>query len=379
MTKPNKRAPNGEASIVVRSGYLRLRIPASVHPSGTQKEIALNMADTHVGRTIAAQILAKVQLDTYNGELDPTLDKYKRKEIAKQPTVYDVWCQYVTYKEPTIKQTTLHYYREIVGDKLRDCPQSIVDALEVRTWLLKNTSKFYAARILKHLCSAVEWGIEYKGIDLAKNPYSYMAKEIAPKSHPPGADALTLEEKEAVLNAFLTAHHFDHYYPFVYFLFITGCRPSEAIGLRWGDLCDDGDGYLSINFSGAIVQIKSKPVRTEKSKTNRVRKFPVNTELQDLIEAVWKDHYTADQLIFPSRESPNKPINYINFCQRGWNEIVDPILGRHVTPYSCRDTFITEQIAANIPISVVAAWVDNSPLMISTRYFDVSTVDFMPQ
>jgi integrase len=378
MTK-TKRAPKGEASIVVRSGRLRLRIPAAVCQNGKQQEIALNMADTLAGRTVAAQILANVQLDIYHGELDPTLDKYKRKEITKQHTVYDLWCQYVAYKQPTIKQTTLHYYEEIIGDKLRDCPQSIVKGLEVRNWLLKHTSPFYAARILRHLCSAVEWGIRHQEIDLAKNPYRYMSQEIAPKSQPPGADAFTIEEKEAVLNAFLTSHHYDHYYPFIYFLFLTGCRPSEAIGLRWGDLHDDGDGYLSINFSGAIVQIKSKPIRMEKSKTNRIRKFPVNTELQDLLEAVWKDGYKPDRLIFPSRESGDKPINYINFCHRGWNRIVDPILGRHATPYSCRDTFITEQIAANIPVSVIASWVDNSPHMISTRYFDVSAVDFMPQ
>jgi integrase len=378
MTKI-KRAPKGECSIVVRSGRLRLRIPASVYPNGKQQEIALNMADTLAGRTVAAQILANVQLDIYNGELDPTLAKYKRKEIAKHQTVYDLWCQYVAYKQPTIKVTTLHYYFEIIGDKLRDCPQSIVKALDVRTWLLENTSQFYAARIIKHLCSAVEWGIRHQKIDLVRNPYAYMSQEIARKSQPPEADAFTLEEKEAVLNAFLTSNHYDYYYPFVYFLFLTGCRPSEAIGLRWGDLSDDGDGYLSINFSGAIVQINSRPVRVEKSKTNRVRKFPVNTELQDLIEAVWKDGYKPDRLIFPSRESGDKPINYINFCHRAWNKIADPVLGRHATPYSCRDTFITEQIAANIPLSVIASWVDNSPHMISTRYFDVSAVDFMPQ
>lgn len=374
-----KRAPRGEASIVVRSGYLRLRIPKDVHPSGKQHEIALNMADTPAGRTVAAQSLAQIQLDIYKGEIDPTFEKYKKKEIPKHPTVYELWCQYIEYKKPIIKQTTLHYYEEIIGDKLRECPQSIVKALEVRTWLLENTSHFYASRIIKHLCSAVEWGIRYQGIDLPRNPYAYMGQEIAPRYRSLGADAFTMQEKEAVLNAFLTSDEYDHYYPFVYFLFLTGCRPSEAIGLRWSDLGDKGDGSLSIIFSGSIVQIKSKPIRMEASKTNRIREFPVNTELQDLIEAVWQEGYKPDRLIFPSRESEEKPINYINFCHRGWNKIVDPILGRHATPYSCRDTFITEQIALNVPISVIAKWVDNSPRMIDSRYFDVSAVNFIPQ
>jgi integrase len=374
MTKP--KTPKGECSIVVRSGRLRLRIPRSFNSDGKQREIALNMADSESGRTVAAQILANVQLDIYNGALDPTLDKYKRKEIVKQVTVYALWCQYVKYKQSTIKLSTLHYYQEIIGNKLRDCPQSILKGLDVRDWLLRNTTQSTAARVLKHLNWAVTWGIRHGEIDLIKNPYIGMGKEITPRTQPPGADAFKVDVKEAILNAFLTSHHYDHYYPFVYFLFLTGCRPSEAIGLRWGEISDD---FSCVHFCGSIVQIKSKSVRMEKSKTNRIRSFPINTELRDLLEAIHKPGSSFDRLVFPSRESIDKPIAYINFCHRAWSKIVTSIVGRKTTPYSCRDTFITEQIAANVPLSIVAKWVDNSPQMISSRYFDVSAVKFLPQ
>ncbi len=373
-----KRSPEGECSIVTRSNRLRLRVPKSIHPSGKQKEIALNMADSEAGRTVAARILADVQLDIYNGKLDPTLDKYQRKQIAKAMSIYDLWCAYLEYKQPTIKASTLYYY-QAVGKKLQECPRSIDKAIGVRDWLIETISPNYAAKILTHLNSAVDWGMRHDLISLDKNPYSYMGQEISSKSEPPGADAFTYEEKEAILNAFLTSHRYDYYYPFVYFLFLTGCRPSEAIGLRWGDLGDDGDGSSFINFSGSIVQIGGKAVRMEKSKTNRIRSFPVNTELRDLLEAVWKSDCKPDRLVFPSRESVDKPMSYVNFCHRAWGNIVPQTIGRHTTPYSCRDTFITEQIAANIPVSVIAKWVDNSPHMIGTRYFDVSAVNFMPQ
>jgi integrase len=374
MTK-NKRTPNGECSIVSRSNRLRLRIPSSVYPTGVKQELALNMADSEAGRTVAARILADVQLDIYNGELDPTLEKYKRKQIVKQETIYGLWCKYVDYKQPTIKLSTLSYYQEI-GKTLSRVPQSIVQALVVRDWLLRNVSPAYTARILKHLSSAVDWGIRHEEIDLVRNPYILMGKEIKGKNQAPGADAFTSGEKEEILNAFLTSHYYDHYYPFVYFLFLTGCRPSEAIGLRWGDISDD---FSSIHFTGSIVQIKSKSVRMSGSKTNRVRSFPINSELRDLLQAVHRTEYLLDRLVFPSVGSVEKPIAYINFCQRAWYKIVTPIINRHTTPYSCRDTFITEQIAANVPISVVAKWCDNSPQMIGTRYFDVSAINFVPQ
>lgn len=374
MTK-KKRTPNGECSIVSRSGRLRLRIPKSVYPTGIQQEIALNMADSEAGRTVAAQILADVQLDIYNGELDPTLAKYQRKQIVKQVTVHGLWCKYVEYKQPTIKLSTLNYYQEI-GKKLKKVPQSIVNALEVRDWLLRNISPAYTARILKHLSSALDWGIRHEEINLIKNPYNWMGQEIKRTNQPPEADAFTIDEKEAILNGFLTSHYYDHYYPLVYFLFLTGCRPSEAIGLRWGDISDD---FSAIFFTGSIVEIKGKSVRMSGSKTNRVRNFPINSELRDLLEAVHRTEYLLDRLVFPSVGSVEKPIAYINFCQRAWCKTVNPIVNRHTTPYSCRDTFITEQIAANIPISVVAKWCDNSPQMIGTRYFDVSAVSFLPQ
>jgi integrase len=374
--KKRKRAPRGECSIVVRSNRLRLLIPKAVHPEGRQAEIALNMANSEAGRTTAARILADLQLDIYNGKFDPTLIKYQRKPIVRLMTVYELWCEYVNYRRATIKPSTLHYYEEIIGHRLRDCPQSLTKALDIRDWLLKNMSQAYTARILKTLGWAVNWGIEHQRIELQQNPFTLMSKQTKPKSETPPADAFTLDEKETILNAFLTSHHYDHYYPFVYFLFITGCRPSEAIGLRWGDISDD---FKKINFTSSIVQVKSQSVRMDKSKTNRIRSFPINDELNDLLESCLREERDPKRLVFPSRENLHKPIDYINFSKRAWEKTVDPIVGRSTTPYSCRDTFITEQITKGTPVTIVARWVDNSPQMIDKRYFDISAVQFVPK
>jgi integrase len=376
MKKQNKRAPNGEASIVVRSNRLRLLIPKSVHPEGRRAEIALDMANSEAGQTVAAQILADLKLDIYNGKFDESLAKYQRKPMTKVMTIYELWCEYVNYRRATIKLSTLHYYEEIIGHRLRDCPQSITKELDVRRWLLENMSQAYAARVLGSLSWAVTWGMKHKLIEIEQNLYIEMAKQTKPKDTTPPADAFNTEEKEQILNSFLTSHRYDHYYPFVYFLFITGCRPSEAIGLQWVDISDD---LKLINFTGSITQIKSKAVRMEKSKNNRVRSFPINTELRDLLEACGHSTGRPYELVFPSAEDPEIPINYQNFSKSAWEKTVDPIVGRSTTPYSCRDTFITEQIAKGIPVAIVARWVDNSPLIIDKRYFDISAVSFTPK
>lgn len=291
-------------------------------------------------------------------------------------TVYDLWCEYVDYRRGTIKLSTLHYYEEIIGHKLRDCPQSLAKALEVRTWLLRNTTQAYTARVLQSLGWAVNWGIQHQRIDLDRNIYTGIAKQTKPTSQAPPPDAFNSEEKERVLNTFVISQHYDYYFSFVYFLFLTGCRPSEAIGLRWGDI---GKGFKKINFTSSIVQVKSKRIRTEKSKTNRIRTFPVYEELRDLLEACLKGNPDPASLVFPSRENPDSPIIYTNFCKRAWEKTVDPIVERSTTPYSCRDTFITEQIVKNVPVPIIAGWVDNSPDMIYKRYFDISAAQIMPR
>ena len=334
------------------------------------------MADTTAGQTVAAQILADVKLDIYQGNFDPSLAKYRRKPVKKVMAIYDLWCEYVNYRRETIKRSTLHYYEEIIGNRLRDCPQSLWKELEVRAWLLDNMSQDYAARILKCLSWAVTWGLKHKRIDLEENLYIQMAKETRPKTQTPPPDAFSIEEKEGILNSFLTSRRHDHYYPFVYFLFLTGCRPSEAIGLQWGDISTD---FKFVNFTGSIVQIKSETVRMSKSKTNRIRSFPINPELRDLIEACGNSFGDPWKLVFPSQDDPTAPINYRNFSKNAWAKTVDPIVGRNTTPYSCRDTFITEQIALGTPVAIVARWVDNSPQIIDQRYFDISAVSFMPK
>jgi integrase len=291
-------------------------------------------------------------------------------------TAFSLWTQYIEYKKPTIKLSTLDYYERTIGSRIALIPYSIDKGLEVRDWLLKNNTQSFAGRCLNHLSTAVAWGIRHRVIKLDQNPYLGMGREVKPKSSPPGADAFTTDIKEKILDTFLTSHFYDHYYPFVYFLFLTGCRPSEAIGLRWIDIASD---YSAVHFTGSIVRVKWKAVRMIGSKTNRVRSFPVNSELKDLLEACSRGVIDLNQLVFPSIGDPAIPIHYENFYNRAWKSIVTPIVKRNTTPYSCRDTFITDQIAAGFPIAAIAKWVDNSPRMISDRYFDISACSFLPK
>ena len=89
-------------------------------------------------------------------------------------------------------------------------------------------------------------------------------------------EPFTEPEITQILNAFkndsfcpqYSFHKHSHYYPFIYFLFKTGVRNAEAIGLRVG----------SINLVQQVIEIKEVLARTLKSTSsvNRVRKETKN-------------------------------------------------------------------------------------------------------
>lgn len=73
--------------------------------------------------------------------------------------------------------------------------------------------------------------------------------------------------------------HYRHYAPLVEFWFLTGCRPSEAIGLFWGNVAED---CSAITFDGSYQIINGSHVWSEGSKNNKVRTVAVSARLRYL-------------------------------------------------------------------------------------------------
>jgi integrase len=82
------------------------------------------------------------------------------------------------------------------------------------------------------------------------------------------------------------------------FLFFTGCRPSEALGLPWENI-----GQSTILFDRAVVYDDKGLVLKKGLKTQKNRRFPVNAQLQDLIETLTTENVQPDDLVFPSVEN----------------------------------------------------------------------------
>jgi integrase len=359
-------------TIVTNEERLRLRVPGSLLPENKQQFVALGLDDTPANRLTAEAKILEIRSDMLNGEFDTTLDKYRLKGKARAAKIADIgklWIEYLKYKQKSAKESHYDHLARGLGKLIAANPyQEIDDALAFREWLLENTTIGMTKRILTHCNAAVEWGMKNRLVVGSSSPYSGMSGDLPKHAWELEGkpNALTLDEIGKVRAAF--ADHDDinveNYAMFVDFLFLTGCRPSEAIGLR---VCDVAKGS-HITFNGAIVRVQGRAVRTTGSKNNKARKFPINRDLEKLLdEAIW-DTFKPEDLVFTSISG--KTILYSYFCGKIWKSIVTPIIGRDSTPYSCRDSFITHQLAGSMPPSNVCAWCDTSIPVIQKRYLD---------
>lgn len=367
------RTPRGSISVISVKNRLKIGFPRQWF-GGVQVYLALEMADTPDNRLYAQGKARDIQIEYVKGLFDWSLAKYKPQHgqlsQERKITLSDLWGRYCAYKSHKLKPKTMHYWVTTIGRHIDRCPhQDINQALGVRGWLLDVTTPNMTSRTLAALATAVDWGIKHNSIAIAGNPFIGMSADIAVERSEPQPNALSAGEKLQTISTFHSDRYYSHYANLVQFWFMTGCRPSEAIGLEWVQINDD---CTKVRFDRSIVKIDGKVIRNKKSKTNRVRTFPCQDNLTEILVNL-KECRSNNPLVFPS--PTGIPIDYSNFAQRGWSSIVAPILGRHSTPYSCRDTFITEQLAAGKPIAIVAKWVDNSPQIIQSRYLDMAAID----
>lgn len=399
MTDIPKRAQKGTVVVQSNGGRLRLQLPRHLF-GGKQRFVYLNMADTDENRELALAKAKIVESDIKFERFDFTLKKYKPQthlavveSIKSKPELaFSVlFDRYLLFKKPSLKTTTFNYLIRSIQVYIDRCPVTKIseeNALEVREWLLENTTNSMAKRVLTHLNAAIKWGIKFHLIGLKFSPFEGMAQELPKHNYElnPQPNAFSPEEKEKIIKAFeehqgnwngrgWSGVAYSHYAPLVKFWFYTGCRPSEGIGLTWGQVADDCG---KIVFNQAIVTNYGKTIAVQGSKNHRFHKhrtLPCSEKLRLLLLSIRPETPDPKALVFPS---PNgKAVNQNNFRDRAWKKIVKPIVNRDSTPYSCRDTFITEQASKGISLAVIANWCDTSEGEIRKKYLDEKILEHL--
>lgn len=250
-------------------GNQRLRL--RWYHQGRQYCVALGVQDGKLARAFAATIAAQIESDILSGHFDATLLKYK-PHGGKQGTIIsavELWRRYTDWaaKERNLSKGTLGRYKALNGHLERVLGSCKCDAVsEARAHdVVAHLNESCCASTVKQfvwlLRSAWDWAAgKYHVVN--PNPWQRCSDRLKPSPRKI-VKPFTQTELDRALATIRDTPSLSHYYPVVLFLATTGCRPGEAMALRWLHL--NSNAVLiadAVNRQGEIKQTKTEKTRT---------------------------------------------------------------------------------------------------------------------
>lgn len=367
-----KRSPKDTVGIEQKAGKIRLRLPRSV-ASGSQRYISTRLEATPDNLKKAQVRAWEIEEDLRLGKFDSTLVKYQFKPQLTlvqpkqtEPDLGHLWQKYLEYKKPQLALTTYQRdYQTRFSNWVAKLPtRDLTKAALIRDYLLQNTSPASAKRLLWLFSACCQWAV--KSGMIQKNPFAGMATEIkAQKYNPEAINPFRLEEREAIFIAFQEHPRYNNYYPFVRFLFLTGCRTGEAIALRWKDINKDCSRITFAESYSTRLHLRKT------TKTGKSRIFPCNPVLQALLCSIRPDQPDPEALVFTTLRG--KYINTDDFRKKIWKPIINSLVeaGKvqcYRSTYDTRHTFISMALEAGLTVNQVAKLAGNTPQVILQHY-----------
>ena len=174
-------------------------------------------------------------------------------------------------------------------------------------------------------------------------------------------DPFTSDERDRIIQALKTLN--SEYAALVEFMFRTGCRPSEAIGLQWRHISTD---FKTITFEQAVTISENGLVVKQGLKTQQRRSFPCGKDLTTFLKSIAPGKIDREQFVF--KPQTGKFIDFQNFSNRVWHPTLASLGIKKRNPYQMRHTFITFCINSGVNAKDVARLVGNSPEIIYKHY-----------
>jgi len=180
---------------------------------------------------------------------------------------------------------------------------------------------------------------------------------IWPRRQQERPDPFTEEERDEIIAQFAKRSPF--YVPFIHTLFWTGARPSELLGLRWGDI-DLKAGFLSISKSRYLdTDGATKTAGSDRE----IRLLP---SVVDVLKPVKPLKATEKSFVFLNQEG--RPVNFRTWRKGVWYRILRGLEIRPRKPYCTRHTFISIGLSNGVNIKWLAEYCGTSVAMIERHY-----------
>ena len=406
--KQNKM--RGTVKVGLDKKCLRLQFPSEVSQKiwgVRQKYLALGLSNTPENMAIAQQLASKAQIDLLSDNLDITLERYKPFPLkktseqikSKNPELMELYTEFIeTVVKPDVDQVTYRHYKVSYGNQIKLCSSAdiVTDSTKIFDTLRRSTTPQQVRIILDVLHNLLEWCKRREIVSRdTYNPYKDYKQDAPGKSKKAKPRHIieqglvedddfrgySPEEAEHIVHALaLRGHTKNLYSSLVLFLFLTGCRPSEATGLEWQDVSED---YKVITFRRVLCN-KTKEEKGLKTKRfgKEKRTFNCRDRLQNLLKNLREnqDNPNPKSKVFVTKEG--KPVSWGNFYhvwsgsddkEYHTDGVIEKLIKEgklrfYLKPYATRHSFITWQLANGMTPATVAKLVGNSPEMIYKHY-----------
>lgn len=372
------RKAKGAVSISEDRGRIRLRWRYE------GKRYSINYSFVSTINMLAAKKLAlKIEQDMVLAEFDVTLVKYTgKKHVSKLSTstfteLFEYWVK--NYKQMDCEvHTNYNSTRNMIRKWGRVDSGNILSKFNS----LPNFAVTYNRR-LTILRTYLDWLVDQQLWET--NPLSTVQRKKVKRKILVEREPFTEEEIGRILQAFRTneacskysntKHSF--YYPFMYFMFKTGVRNAEAIGLR----------VKHIDLIRKQITIKEVLARTLKNtgtdsrvrkttKNDKERILPLTPDLEAVLEPML-NHRSPDSLVFLS--PTKKSMDDENFRKRVFFPVLNFLGIRRRVLYACRHTFGSRCIDMGVTPVMTAFLMGNNPETALRRYtHQLSIPDSLP-
>jgi integrase len=371
------KKPKNLIKIITRGQMISLVLPRAY--CGKIKFFALGISNNPENRKFAELKAKQIEVDYISGQFDSSLSKYKPleaqplipRQFMENVTFGEIYQKYINSRSNTVSPTTWKSTYLNTLNYLNKCPHKLLyEALKLKDWAISNQTPDAARRILMQINAACNWAVER---DLIKiNPFlgktKIKGKKSKPKIHP-----FSIDEKQTILTAFEESDKFNYLLPLVKFFFLTGCRTSEAIGLRWKNVKTD---CSSISFEEAIVLAKGGAQRKQGTKQSPQRDFPCNRQLQSLLLAIKPSKVVGSASIFLRPDGSAITHQDLRTAWYGKCAVlgivkqlaVEGAIDGYRPQYNTRHTMISQCLEAGISPIQIAQWVGNSAEIIFRNY-----------
>lgn len=315
----------------------------------------------------AKKLALEIESDLFNDRFDASLCKYRGIELPQmiqQPAKtmveqFEYWVR--EYKQMDCDRNVDYYHLRNTLRKWGGFDQDTIltrlnkESFGAKTYnnrlgILKNFSKWLVKQGL--------WSFD---------PLEEVSRRKVKKVIKPQRAPFTIEEISVILGAFKEnkfcsrASRYPHsfYYPFIYFLFKTGVRPAEAIGLRVGSVVIDRKLIAIKEVLARSVGGTNDKARVRKeTKNGKERVLPLTEDLFSVIHPLLEGKQ-SDELVFQSFSG--KAIDDKMFQRRVFKPILKALGIGDRDLYACRHTFGSRCIDQAISPVMTAFLMGNNP------------------